>query len=211
MVQTEKPMGKSEKKRQGIVRTPKKQKMELSKDNKSKEEKKETELKVSEEKPEQEIKEEKTDNKKELKKPVKTKPKIKKHEAVVNGFGLPISTKKSAAICKFIRRKKIDKAIAELEEVFAKKRALPMKGEYPHKKGTMSGGYPKNATEDFIKLLKNLQANANVNELEKPVITKAIANLASRPYARFGRWRKKRTNVRIVATEKNMINKIKDK
>jgi len=211
MPNTEKPIGKSEKKRQGIVQTPKKKKASEMPIEKTKNEEKKSEQ-IKEPDPEaEEEKEEKAENKKESKKPVQTKPKVKKHEAVVNGSGLPVSTKKSIAICKFIRGKSIEKAIAELEEVLAKKKALPMKGEYPHQKGIMSGGYPKKTSEHFIKLLKNLQANANVNEIEDPIITESIANLASRPYGRFGRWRKKRTHIKIVATEKKIIKKNKNK
>ena len=211
MPNTEKPTSKAEKKRQGIVQSPKKKKVSETPVEKIKNEKKKAEQ-IKESKPEvEEKKEEKAENKKESKKPVQTKPKVKKHEAVVNGSGLPISTKKSIAMCKFIKGKSIEKAIVELEEVLAKKKALPMKGEYPHQKGIMSGGYPKKTSEHFIKLLKNLQANANVNDLEDPIITESIANLASRPYGRFGRWRKKRTHVKIVATEKKMIKKNKNK
>jgi len=54
---------------------------------------------------------------------------------VVNGKDLPISTKHSIAICNFIRGKKIEESVAKLNEVLNFKRALPMKGEIPHRKG----------------------------------------------------------------------------
>ncbi|MBU2104886.1 MAG: hypothetical protein KKF67_03915 [Nanoarchaeota archaeon] len=237
MPNTEKPTSKAEKKRQGIVSNEKKVRKntsaplkkvkiaetKVSEDNEidnkriqtneqiTKKNKELTDKKITEPLGEAKVSKSNESEKKESKKPVQTKPKVKKHEAVVNGSGLPISTKKSIAMCKFIKGKSIEKAIAELEEVLAKKKALPMKGEYPHQKGIMSGGYPKKTSEHFIKLLKNLQANANVNDLEDPIITESIANLASRPYGRFGRWRKKRTHVKIVATEKKMIKKNKNK
>ena len=65
----------------------------------------------------------------------------------------------------------------------------------------MSGVYPKKAAENFIKLLKNLSANSNINNLENPVITEAIANIGSRPYGRFGKFRRKRTHVLIKVKE----------
>ena len=138
------------------------------------------------------------------KKPVESSKKEtpKKTIAIVNGKNLPISTKYSVAICKFIKRKKIENAISDLEQVLAYKKAVPMKGEIPHRKGMMSGRYPKKTAEYFIKLLKGLSANANVNGLENPVISEAIANMASRPYSRFGRVRKKRTHVKIIVKEK---------
>ena len=134
---------------------------------------------------------------------------IKKDEAVVNGVSLPISTKTSAAICKFIRGKTIEKAIADLGEVLKFKRVIPMTGEIPHKrgKGVMSGRYPIKAIGYFIKMLKNLQANAVVNGVEDGIIAEAIPNRASLPYGRGGSIRRKRTHVKLKIVEK----KIKEK
>jgi large subunit ribosomal protein L22 len=150
---------------------------------------------------------EEDEEKPETKKPIQTKPKIKKTEAVVNSKNLQISTKYSSAICRFIKNKKIEEAVADLEKVLVNKKAVPMKGEIPHRKGKgiMSGRYPKKASEYFIKLLKSLQANANTNELDNPIIVEAVANIGSRPYGRFGRIRRKRTHVKIKAKEKKLI------
>src|SRR3989344_1690252 len=92
------------------------------------------------------------------------KKKIKKSEAVAFGVSLPISKKHSMYICKFIKGKSIDKAISELEEVLKMKRAIPFKGDIPHRKGKMmSGRYPINASKYFINLLKGLKGNVLVN------------------------------------------------
>ena len=153
-----------------------------------------------------EIKEQETEKKVEVKKEIikKSEKEVpKKAEAMVNVINLPISTKYSVSICKFIKGKKIESAIADLEQVLVYKKAVPMKGEIPHRKGKiMSGRYPKKATEYFIKLLKSLLANSNTNRLDNPVIAEAVANLASRPFGRFGRIRKKRTHVSIKVKEK---------
>lgn len=142
------------------------------------------------------------------KKKTSEKPKVKKTEAVVNVYSLPISTKKSSAICKFIKNKPINNAISDLEEVSKVKKSVPMKGEIPHRRGKiMSGRFPIKTSIHFIKILKTLSANANVNGLENPIIVKAIANKASRPYGRFGRVQRKRTHVKIFAKEK--VNKPK--
>ncbi|MBT96507.1 MAG: uL22 family ribosomal protein [Candidatus Pacearchaeota archaeon] len=131
--------------------------------------------------------------------PKEEKP--KKTIAIVNGRSLPISTKYSVAICNFIKNKRIEDAISDLEQVLNYKKAVPMKGEIPHRKGKiMSGRYPKKAVEHFIKLLKSLLANAN--ELNNPLINEAIANLASRPYSKFGTVRRKRSHIKIIAKEK---------
>ena len=152
-------------------------------------------------------KEDRVEEKKETAK--KEAKKIKKDEAVVNGISLPISTKTSVAICKFIKGKTIDKAIADLEEVLNFKRVIPMTGEIPHKKGKgiMSGRYPIKAIGYFIKMLRNLQANAVVNGIEEGIIVEAIPNRASLPYGRFGSIRRKRTHVKIKVMEKKARSK----
>ena len=155
----------------------------------------------------QKIKEEKDLPKKieNEKKEISSKKKIKKiKEAVVNAESLPISKKFSVYICKFIKNKKIHVAIMDLEQVLRKKKAIPMTGEYAHKKSVKkfaSGGgkYPQNATKIFVGLLKSLATNANVLGIEDPIISKAIANFAPRPKARFGRWKRKRTHIQLSA------------
>jgi len=168
------------------------------------------------EEPKLEVKKENTEEikKEEIKtEPKKTevkKEKVKKDKAIVNGVGLHISSKQSFAICKFIKYKEINFAIKELEEILLHKKPLPMKGEIPHRKGEiMSGRYPKNSIKEFIRLLKSLSANANVNEIMNPIIAEVHANFASRPYGKFGRVRKKRTNVTIIAVEKKIGEKKK--
>jgi len=154
-------------------------------------------------------KEEKIENKQ--KKQIIQK-KTKKDSAIVNGISLPISTKDSIAICRFIRYKKIDSSLEYLEDVLKKKRFIPMKGEIPHRKGKSkmssgSGRYPVNSVKVFIKLLKSLKANAENNLLENPIISISSASNASRPFGRFGRVKKKRTNVKLIAKEKKQIKK----
>jgi ribosomal protein L22 len=201
MTNTEKPTGKAEQKKVETAKAQKKQnvsKTPIQKKNIA-EPKKDSENKIID----NQIKGE------EKKKPIQKKEKRKKIDAIVNGINLPISTKYSVAICKFIRNKKIKRAIADLEQVLVYKKAIPMKGEIPHRKGKgiMSGRYPKRAVEYFIKLLKSLSANAN--EIDNPIIVEAIVNIASRPFGRFGRIRKKRTHVKIVVKEKKTIKKNK--
>ena len=158
-------------------------------------------IKTEEKKPEAAKKE-----KKEIKKEI---PKIKKTEVSVKGVNLPISTKDSKFVCKFIVKKRIGDAIRDLEQVEIKKKAVPMKGEIPHRKGKKmaSGRFPKKAAKNFIILLKNLAANANEGNLDEPVIVEAMANMAARPYGRFGRTQKKRTHVKIIAKNKVQKNK----
>jgi len=195
------PIKKEEKVEKKVAKPSKE---EVKEETKKVEEKKETDVKKEGEKEKTEDKKEDV-KKTEEKKPVQTKPKIKKTEAVVNSNNLPISTKHSIAVCKFIKGKKIERAIEDLEKVANKKKPVPMKGEIPHRKGKgiSSGRYPKKAAEHFIKLLKSLSANANLHEIENPFIANAVANLGARPYGRFGRIKRKRTHIQIIAKKLN--------
>jgi len=157
--------------------------------------------KTPEEKKPETVKEEKKEVKKDIKKDV---PKVKKTEVSARGVNLPISTKDAKFICKFIVKKRIGDAIRDLEQVETGRKAVPMKGEIPHRKGKgmASGRFPKKAAKNFIVLLKSLAANANEGNLDEPIIVEAMANMAARPYGRFGRTQKKRTHVKIIAKDK---------
>lgn len=127
----------------------------------------------------------------------------KKEEAVALGISLPISKKHGMYLGTFIKNKTIDAALADLEQVLKFKRAVPFKGEIPHRKGNMmSGRYPINATKAFITILKGLRGNVIVNglELEKTRIYHASTSWASRPQKKGGA-RFKRANVFLKAKE----------
>ena len=105
-------------------------------------------------------------------------------------------------ISKFIKGKTISSAIMDLEDVIRKKKAVPYKGEIPHRKGKiMSGRYPKKASLEFIRLLKSLSSNATYVGIQVPIISEAISNLAPRPFGKFGAVRRKRTQVKLKAVE----------
>ena len=171
-------------------------------------EKQKTETKMEEETKKAEETKGKTEEKSESKKEqVKETPKIVKKpktEAVVNSFNAHLSTKTSGAVCRFIMGKSIDQAVIDLREVVRGKKVVPMRGEIPHRKGKgiMAGRYPKNVAEHFITLLKTLSGNAQVNNLEEPVIVEAFANIGQRPYGRFGAVRRKRSHIKITAKSK---------
>lgn len=154
------------------------------------------EVKIEEnKKDEKKVEEKKSEKKKEV-------PKIKREFVIVNVQNSPVSTKESMAICKFIKFKKIDEAVFDLEQVVALRKAVPMKGEIPHRHGAMmSGRFPRNASLEFIKLLKSLKGNATASLIEEPVIIEAVPNMGQRPFGRFGRFRRKRTHIFIKAIE----------
>ena len=143
--------------------------------------------------------EEKKPEKKEEKKEIP-----KKEEAVANGINLHASKKNCMYICRFIKNKTIDFAIKDLEDVIKMKKAVPFKGEIPHRKGKgmMSGRYPVKASKLFINLLKSLKGNVLVNglDLDRTRISMASASWAARPLRRGGR-QFKRTNIILKAKE----------
>ena len=156
-----------------------------------------------------------SENKSEKKETSETKPVQKrapeKKEVVVNAKSVPVSTKYAINICRFIKNKEIDKAIEDLEKVISMKKAVPMRGEHAHKKSVKglasgAGRYPINASKYFIVVLKSLRGNAINHNLELPKISEAMANKASEPFGRFGRWARKRTHITIKAISKKTKN-----
>lgn len=119
-----------------------------------------------------------------------------------------ISTKVAIEMSNHLRGKRTSAAKASLQRIINQKEALPFKrftDGLGHKKGNMAAGrYPKKASEAFLQLIENVEANASSKGLaDELIITSLVANKASTPY-HFGRLRRrqmKRTHVEIVVTE----------
>lgn len=178
-------------------------------------EEKEIEQKI-EEISEEKKKDKKIEEKKEEKEKTEAKKsskKVKKEEVEVNAKSVPISTKYAISLCKFVKGKRTEDAIRDLEKVILLKKAVPMKGEYAHQKGKgMSGGkFPQRAAKSFLVLVKSLAGNANNHEIDVPIITEAIANKARMPFGKFGRVRRKRTHITLKAREMKINRKQGDK
>lgn len=156
-----------------------------------------------EEKKETKVESKETMEKTETKKEVK-QDKPKKTEATARGVSVRASKRQCMYISSFIKGKTVDVAIQDLEKVIAMKKAVPFKGEVPHRKGKgmMSGRYPVNASKIFIAILKALRGNILVNglDLDKTIISESVSNWASRPQ-RKGGVKSKRTHVTIIARE----------
>ena len=152
--------------------------------------------------------EDKKDTKMEEKK-VEAKPKkkveaVRKDVAIANGFGLKISPKQCKYVCRVIRGKSPEAAIARLQDVIDEKRPVPMAGlEVAHKKGKGLAGakFPKNACKSVMEIVKQAGANAVVAGIENPVIVIAMSNQASAPYRKAGR-KAKRTHIHIEIRDK---------
>jgi len=101
------------------------------------------------------------------------KPADETKAAKAMGYEMPISFKHAVEICAAIRGKKVEDAIKYLEDVVAMKRAVPFKKykkKVAHKSGLekwYAGRYPQKAAKYILKVLKNLEANAEYKGLEK--------------------------------------------
>ena len=124
---------------------------------------------------------------------------------------VPISTKKSVETARFIRGKKVSRAIDMLERVVDKELPVPFRkyrAEVPHQKGkgVDTGGYPVNVAKEFLRLLKAAQSNASEKEISSELYIISVS--ARKGVARYHNGRNvgrqmKSTNVEIVVGEKN--------
>lgn len=149
---------------------------------------------------------EKTEKVKEAKE--KKQERVKKDYALVHGVDLHLSPKECFSVCNMIRGRTIETAMKMLEEVLVHKRVVKMNNrEVPHQhgKGVMAGRFPENAVEEFIRLVKNLKANAIYNELDlEKCIISCNADIASKPFKRGGA-RFKRAHIMIRLDKKKEV------
>lgn len=120
-----------------------------------------------------------------------------------------ISTKMAVEVCSFIRNKRLEKAKDMLEKVVDKKQAVPIKRYnkgLAHKKKIGPGRYPIKVSKEILKLLDQVEANAQFKGLNTTdlVISHIKADKASTPwhYGRKRRRKMKRTHVEIIVKEK---------
>jgi len=191
-------------------RAPRRRRSKMEKEKTETKEKQKTEKNLDQTTTQSSPKEE-SSSAKEMTGEVSKDKKPKKEEAIARGLNMPISKKHAMYICSFIKGKPIDLAISNLELVKKLKKAVPFKGEIPHRKGMMSGRYPVKASTYFIALLKSLRGNSLTNglDLEKTRVVTASATWASRPTKRGG-MRFKRTNVILIAKEITPQNELKE-
>ncbi len=130
------------------------------------------------------------------------------HFAKAKTTNLPISTKHSVEISRYLRYKTTLFAKNYLQEVVDLKKAIPFKKfnrDTGHKVGGMAAGrYPQKAAKEFLKLVGSVESNAQVKGLNTSnlKISKLIANKASIPMT-GGRHRSatKRTHLEIEVVE----------
>ena len=124
------------------------------------------------------------------------------------GRDIALSPKAAIEICKFVKGKSVEKARGILELVKEEKLAVPYTratngaGHKPGKVGP--GKYPFKGAVEFLKLLKQLEANAQNKGLSSSLtIIHACTQRAAEP-SRYGRKRRvqvKRCHVELAAME----------
>lgn len=125
--------------------------------------------------------------------------------ARVYGRDLPISSKQSIEICKWIKNKTLERAKRDLKDVLVHKTAVPytrFNWNVGHKPGIGPGRYPENASEEILVLLNSVESNAVQKNLDVGSLTivHAAAHRASKPWraGRQSRRKAKRSHVEIV-------------
>ncbi|MEK6827740.1 MAG: 50S ribosomal protein L22 [Nanoarchaeota archaeon] len=139
------------------------------------------------------------------------------HMARAIGMALPVSFKQSVEICRFIGNKNVNDAKKMLQNVVEKKSAIPFKRynwDLGHKKKMGPGRYPQKASKEFIKLIEDVEANAQFKGLNTSnlVIAHVSAHKSGKiwHFGRKSRRRMKRTNVEIIVEETANKTEIKE-
>ncbi len=110
-------------------------------------------------------------------------------------FDIPVSIKDMREVVAAIRGKKLDEARKLLENVIALKEPIPFKrykGKLSHKRGLPSkwkwpiGRYPVKAAKYLLKLLDNVEANAENKGLDKDKLV--IIHIAAHKGITLKRW-----------------------
>lgn len=124
----------------------------------------------------------------------------------------PVSRKIGIEICNSIRNKPIAKAKGILQGAIEKKQAIPFRrfiGDLGHKKKIGPGRYPVKASKEILKLVENVEANAQFKGLNtsRLYIRHICVNKGptSWHYGRQSRRKMKRAHVEIVVEEKKIV------
>ena len=130
------------------------------------------------------------------------------------GTDLNIPFKHAIVICDKLRGMKIEDAISLLEAVVALEKSIPFKrfntgvGHRPKSEEFKVGKYPQKAASKFLRILRNLEGNADFKGLDienlKIIHAAAQKGLSRKKIAPKGRWKRWVTqlvNVQIIAEE----------
>ncbi len=136
-----------------------------------------------------------------------TKLENKEHSAKAHARNVGVSTKQGVELSNSLRYRSTGYAKKFLEDVIALRRAVPYTRyifDLGHKRGMGPGRFPQKTAAEFLRLIKAVEANAQVKGLNVSSlkITKLVTHKASIPPG-GGRQRHhaKRSNIDIEVTE----------
>ncbi len=125
------------------------------------------------------------------------------------GRDLSISTKDSVEICLQLHKKSLANAKSMLTDAIAMRKAIPLRRfnkKVPHRKVIGPGRYLCSAARAILRVIENLEANAQQKGLSTAdlMVVHACAHKASWPFraSRHRGRQMKRTHVEIVCEEK---------
>jgi large subunit ribosomal protein L22 len=143
---------------------------------------------------------------------------MKENMAKAYGRSLGISTKVSIEIANHLRGRTTTKAKWILEKVLEKKEAIPFKrftDGVGHRPGGIGAGrYPQKASEEFLKLIKQAEANAIAKGLSEDLVIVHLAAHKASSQFRQGRQRRrkfKKSHLEIAVQEMEKETKQKTK
>ncbi|MBI2146004.1 50S ribosomal protein L22 [Candidatus Woesearchaeota archaeon] len=127
--------------------------------------------------------------------------------AVARALNVPVSSKQGIELSNYLRYHSTARAKIMLEEVIALRRAVPYRRftkDLGHKPGIGAGRFPQKAAGFMLRLVKAVEANAQVKGLNSSSlkITKLVVNKASTPFSGGRlRHRHKRSHIEIEVQE----------
>ncbi len=127
--------------------------------------------------------------------------------AVARALNIPVSYKQGIELSNYLRYRSTAAAKNILEEVIALRRAVPYRRftkDLGHKPGIGAGRFPQKASREMLRLVKAVEANAQVKGLNSSSlkITKLVVNKASTPFSGGRlRHRQKRSHIEIEVQE----------
>ena len=141
-------------------------------------------------------------------------PKAGESVARARAIELQVSPKKTYEVLNVLRGMPLDRARTLLEDVIARRRAIPFRRynqETAHKTGIGPGRVPQKIAKQLLQLLANAEANAEYEGLDTDQLVIKVAacsrgriQRASMPRAhgRATPWNEQTTNIEIVVTER---------
>ncbi|MBN2014565.1 MAG: 50S ribosomal protein L22 [Candidatus Altiarchaeota archaeon] len=130
------------------------------------------------------------------------------------GRNFDISFKDAVVVCDKLRGMKLTEAMSLLESVVALEKTIPFKRfnkGIGHRRGLGKdniGRYPKKAASSILRVLRNLEANADYKGLDSEKLRiahlqalKGISRKRRKPKGRWATWVRDLVNVQVIAEE----------